>query len=141
MRQRKKKYQSLQCIFDVTLDLLRTLRSSIKKFLELLEISQVTNYIFFSLYAGICVANPYEMIVMKDFFIDLRLPYSAVLEEQIEIKAILYNYREDAIRVILCPGSSCHVSSVSEATKRTCFKSYLSSVPHILTRLWWPTIV
>uniref|UniRef100_A0A5F8GJN5 Uncharacterized protein n=1 Tax=Monodelphis domestica TaxID=13616 RepID=A0A5F8GJN5_MONDO len=28
---------------------------------------------------GICVASPYEITVMKDFFIDLKLPYSAVL--------------------------------------------------------------
>lgn len=41
---------------------------------------------------GICVADPYEMVVKKDFFIDLKLPYSAVRNEQIEIKAILYNY-------------------------------------------------
>lgn len=44
------------------------------------------------LFEGICVADPYEMVVKKDFFIDLKLPYSAVRNEQIEIKAILYNY-------------------------------------------------
>ncbi|XP_076142218.1 complement C3-like isoform X1 [Alosa pseudoharengus] len=48
---------------------------------------------------GICVADPYEMIVMKDFFIDLKLPYSAVRNEQIEIKAILYNYNDYEIKV------------------------------------------
>ncbi|XP_043940645.1 complement C3-like [Protopterus annectens] len=48
---------------------------------------------------GICVAEPYDIIVMKDFFIDLRLPYSAVRNEQIEIKAILYNYSPDEITV------------------------------------------
>ncbi|KAF2979955.1 hypothetical protein EK904_005611 [Melospiza melodia maxima] len=29
---------------------------------------------------------------MKQFFIDLRLPYSVVRNEQVEIRAILYNY-------------------------------------------------
>lgn len=48
---------------------------------------------------GICVADPYEITVMKDFFIDLRLPYSVVRNEQVEIRAILYNYREQPIRV------------------------------------------
>ncbi|KAJ6657650.1 hypothetical protein lerEdw1_002151, partial [Lerista edwardsae] len=48
---------------------------------------------------GICVADPYEITVMKDFFIDLRLPYSVVRNEQVEIRAILYNYRDQAIRV------------------------------------------
>ncbi|XP_068853992.1 A.superbus venom factor 1-like [Aphelocoma coerulescens] len=41
---------------------------------------------------GLCVADPYEITVMKDFFIDLRLPYSVVRNEQVEIRAILYNY-------------------------------------------------
>lgn len=31
---------------------------------------------------------------MLDFFIDLRLPYSVVRNEQVEIRAVLYNYRE-----------------------------------------------
>ncbi|XP_023572801.1 complement C3 isoform X2 [Octodon degus] len=44
---------------------------------------------------GICVADPYEITVMQDFFIDLRLPYSVVRNEQVEIRAVLYNYRED----------------------------------------------
>uniref|UniRef100_A0A8C4HNP2 Complement C3 n=1 Tax=Dicentrarchus labrax TaxID=13489 RepID=A0A8C4HNP2_DICLA len=48
---------------------------------------------------GICVGNPLEIIVRKDFFIDLRLPYSAVRGEQIEIKAILHNYSPDLITV------------------------------------------
>uniref|UniRef100_A0A3P9M598 Complement component c3a, duplicate 5 n=1 Tax=Oryzias latipes TaxID=8090 RepID=A0A3P9M598_ORYLA len=42
---------------------------------------------------GICVGEPLEVIVRKDFFIDLRLPYSAVRGEQLEVKAILHNYR------------------------------------------------
>ncbi|KAI5089746.1 complement component c3a precursor [Silurus meridionalis] len=40
---------------------------------------------------GICAADPYEITVVKDFFVDLKLPYSAVHNEQVEIKAILYN--------------------------------------------------
>ncbi|XP_060040075.1 LOW QUALITY PROTEIN: complement C3-like [Erinaceus europaeus] len=48
---------------------------------------------------GICVANPYEITVMLDFFIDLRLPYSVVRNEQVEIRAVLYNYRSMKIKV------------------------------------------
>ncbi|XP_076583460.1 complement C3-like [Chaetodon auriga] len=48
---------------------------------------------------GICVGEPLEVIVRKDFFIDLRLPYSAVRGEQIEVKAILHNYSPDLITV------------------------------------------
>ncbi|KAM9101776.1 complement C3-like isoform 1-T2 [Sarcophilus harrisii] len=49
---------------------------------------------------GICVADPYEITVMQDFFIDLRLPYSVVRNEQVEIRAVLYNYRQvDTLKV------------------------------------------
>ncbi|XP_034545799.1 complement C3-like [Notolabrus celidotus] len=41
---------------------------------------------------GICVGEPLEVKVRKDFFIDLRLPYSAVRGEQLEVKAVLHNY-------------------------------------------------
>ncbi|XP_078506414.1 A.superbus venom factor 1-like [Lissotriton helveticus] len=44
---------------------------------------------------GICVADPYEITVFKKYFIDLRLPYSVVRNEQVEIRAVLYNYEED----------------------------------------------
>ncbi|ETE56839.1 hypothetical protein L345_17449, partial [Ophiophagus hannah] len=47
----------------------------------------------------ICVAEPYEITVMKDFFIDLRVPYSVVKNEQVEIRAILYNYADEDIYV------------------------------------------
>nr|BAU69618.1 C3A [Sphyrna zygaena]BAU69619.1 C3B [Sphyrna zygaena] len=48
---------------------------------------------------GICVAQPYELTVKKDFFIDLRLPYSVIRNEQVEVRAILYNYEEEEIKV------------------------------------------
>ncbi|XP_036610168.1 complement C3 [Trichosurus vulpecula] len=48
---------------------------------------------------GICVADPYEITVMQDFFIDLRLPYSVVRNEQVEIRALLYNYGENPLKV------------------------------------------
>ncbi|XP_067438912.1 complement C3-like isoform X2 [Thunnus thynnus] len=48
---------------------------------------------------GICVGDPLEVIVRRDFFIDLRLPYSAVRGEQIEVKAILHNYSPESLTV------------------------------------------
>ncbi|XP_063150450.1 complement C3 [Candoia aspera] len=48
---------------------------------------------------GICVAEPYEITVMKNFFLELRLPYSVVRNEQVEVRAILYNYVEHDIMV------------------------------------------
>ncbi|KAJ4948967.1 hypothetical protein JOQ06_020487 [Pogonophryne albipinna] len=48
---------------------------------------------------GICVGDSLEVIVQKKFFIDLRLPYSAVRGEQLEVKAILHNYSDDPATV------------------------------------------
>uniref|UniRef100_A0A674EGG3 Complement C3-like n=1 Tax=Salmo trutta TaxID=8032 RepID=A0A674EGG3_SALTR len=48
---------------------------------------------------GICVSEPLTLIVWKNFFLDLKLPYSAVRNEQLEIKAILHNYMENPITV------------------------------------------
>ncbi|KAM5171778.1 venom factor-like [Mantella aurantiaca] len=47
---------------------------------------------------GICVSNPYIQ-VMKSFFIDLQLPYTVVKNEQVEIRAILYNYGNSDLKV------------------------------------------
>ncbi|KAJ3596177.1 hypothetical protein NHX12_002586 [Muraenolepis orangiensis] len=46
---------------------------------------------------GICIDDSFTIVVRKDFFLDLRLPYSAVRGEQIEVKAILHNYLSDEI--------------------------------------------
>ncbi|XP_050968697.1 complement C3-like [Labeo rohita] len=50
---------------------------------------------------GICVAESKEMVVSKSFFVDLKMPYSAVRGEQLEIKAIIHNYtpRKQKVRV------------------------------------------
>ncbi|CAL8354816.1 unnamed protein product [Boreogadus saida] len=50
---------------------------------------------------GICIDDTLKIVVLKNFFIDLRLPYSAVRGEQIEIKAILHNYLWDDITVLV----------------------------------------
>ncbi|XP_030590143.1 complement C3-like [Archocentrus centrarchus] len=69
---------------------------------------------------GICVGDPFEVIVRKDFFIDLRLPYSAVRGEQIEIKAILHNYSPDVITARVELFEEAHVcSSASKRGKYT----------------------
>ncbi|XP_062283410.1 complement C3-like isoform X1 [Scomber scombrus] len=60
---------------------------------------------------GICVGEPLEVIVRKEFFIDLRLPYSAVRGEQLEIKAILHNYSPDQATVRVDLTETEHVCS------------------------------
>ncbi|CAM5169954.1 unnamed protein product [Eretmochelys imbricata] len=44
---------------------------------------------------GLCVSEPYEVTVKVPFFIDLRLPFSVVRNEQVELRAVVYNYYED----------------------------------------------
>ncbi|KAL7852217.1 hypothetical protein SRHO_G00180020 [Serrasalmus rhombeus] len=46
---------------------------------------------------GICVADPVELIARNSFFVDLKLPYSAVVNEQIEIRAIIHNFGSSQI--------------------------------------------
>uniref|UniRef100_A0A4W3IUZ6 Complement C4-like n=1 Tax=Callorhinchus milii TaxID=7868 RepID=A0A4W3IUZ6_CALMI len=48
---------------------------------------------------GICVAEPKEFKVFKKFFISLRLPYSVKRNEQVEIKAVIYNYSDRELEV------------------------------------------
>ncbi|XP_056621667.1 complement C3-like isoform X2 [Triplophysa dalaica] len=48
---------------------------------------------------GICVVDPLEMVVFKNFFVDLKMPYSAVRNEQLEIKAIVHNYTPRKMKV------------------------------------------
>uniref|UniRef100_A0A8C5MVS4 Anaphylatoxin-like domain-containing protein n=1 Tax=Leptobrachium leishanense TaxID=445787 RepID=A0A8C5MVS4_9ANUR len=48
---------------------------------------------------GICVCEPFEIRSMKDFFIDMRLPYSVVRNEEMEIQAVLHNYGSNKLKV------------------------------------------
>nr|XP_043883850.1 complement C3-like [Solea senegalensis] len=67
---------------------------------------------------GICVSEPLEVIVRKDFFIDLILPYSAVRGEQLEIKAILHNYTPGLITVRVDLTETEDVCSVASKRRR-----------------------
>ncbi|XP_056622866.1 complement C3-like [Triplophysa dalaica] len=64
---------------------------SIKKTLKDSITTWVITAISLSKDKGICVATPEEAVVKTNFFIDLKLPYSAVVKEQIEIKAVIHN--------------------------------------------------
>ncbi|XP_018421191.1 PREDICTED: complement C3-like [Nanorana parkeri] len=48
---------------------------------------------------SICVSQPFDISVMPNSFIDLKLPYSVVMNEQVEIQAILYNYDLNRLKV------------------------------------------
>ncbi|XP_004689349.1 PREDICTED: complement C3 [Condylura cristata] len=90
---------------------------------------------------GICVADPYEVKVMQDFFIDLRLPYSVVRNEQVEIRAILYNYRElDTLKVrveLLYNPAFCSLATAKKRHQQTIEIPPKSSrpVPYVIVPL------
>ncbi|XP_062446760.1 complement C5 isoform X2 [Rhea pennata] len=47
---------------------------------------------------GICVAEPLEVQVLKDIFLNIYVPYSVVRGEQIELKGSVYNYGSSVIK-------------------------------------------
>ncbi|KAI5089750.1 complement C3-H1-like precursor [Silurus meridionalis] len=67
---------------------------------------------------GICVADPFEITVAKDFFVDLKLPYSAVHNEQVEIKAILYNFSNKLQKVRVEFFETDHICSAASKKKK-----------------------
>ncbi|XP_073327860.1 complement C3-like isoform X1 [Pagrus major] len=77
--------------------------TSIKKNIPLQDSITTWQFIGISLSRthGICVAEPLEVIVRKEFFIDLRLPYSAVRGEQIEVKTVLHNISPNPATVLV----------------------------------------
>ncbi|XP_026992186.2 complement C3-like isoform X1 [Tachysurus fulvidraco] len=67
---------------------------------------------------GICVADPYEITVEKDFFVDLKLPYSAVRNEQLEIKAVLHNLSTEKMKVRVDFFETEHICSAANKKKK-----------------------
>ncbi|KAI4541576.1 hypothetical protein MG293_008718 [Ovis ammon polii] len=89
---------------------------------------------------GICVADPYEVTVMQDFFIDLRLPYSVVRNEQVEIRAVLYNYQEEEFKVrveLLYNPAFCSLATARRRHQQTITIPARSSVavPYVIVPL------
>ncbi|KAM3924655.1 LOW QUALITY PROTEIN: complement C3-like [Leptodactylus fuscus] len=66
---------------------------------------------------GICVSKPHNIQVMLEFFIDLKLPYSVVRNEQVEIRAILYNYAGIPLKLRVTWSYNEEICSLSTAKK------------------------
>nr|BAV92794.1 complement C4 isoform-B [Triakis scyllium] len=87
---------------------------------------------------GFCVAEPKKMKVFRPFFVALRLPYSVKRNEQMEVRAILYNYLEEDItmKVYMKPVDSLCSPATGEKNTRTvvvkanaAYPIYFSVVP------------
>ncbi|XP_066128810.1 complement C3-like [Saccopteryx bilineata] len=48
---------------------------------------------------GLCISKPFELTIRKPFFVDLKLPFSVVRNEQVQIQAVLYNFRTRPAKV------------------------------------------
>ncbi|KAG8441479.1 hypothetical protein GDO86_007007 [Hymenochirus boettgeri] len=89
---------------------------------------------------GLCVSQPHEIKVMKDFFINLKLPYSVVRNEQVEIRAVLFNYRNERIKVrveLTYNPEFCSMSTAKKKFRQEVYVNGLSStaVPFIIVPL------
>ncbi|XP_053329516.1 complement C5 [Spea bombifrons] len=47
---------------------------------------------------GMCVADPLSILVWKDLFVDVQLPYSVVRGEQVQLKVVVYNYKNSDVK-------------------------------------------
>ncbi|XP_056621796.1 complement C3-like [Triplophysa dalaica] len=86
---------------------------------------------------GICVADPLEMVVFEMFFIDLKMPFSAVRYEQLEIKAIIHNNSRKKMKVRVEFMETRHICSA--AGKKREYKTIVEvegsssrSVPYVI---------
>ncbi|XP_036392183.1 complement C4 [Megalops cyprinoides] len=48
---------------------------------------------------GFCIAEPKPLKVFQDFFVSVKLPYSVKRNEQLEVKAVVYNYGPELLQV------------------------------------------
>ncbi|XP_059499718.1 complement C4-A-like, partial [Stegostoma tigrinum] len=50
---------------------------------------------------GFCIAEPKKVTVFKPFFISMKLPYSVKRNEQLDVRAVLYNYLPEELEVFV----------------------------------------
>ncbi|NWW13145.1 CO4 protein, partial [Oreocharis arfaki] len=67
---------------------------------------------------GFCVADPHTFAVFKDFFVSLRLPYSVRRHEQLEIKAVVYNYLPNDLQVVVVKMDAVKGLCTAETTEK-----------------------
>ncbi|NWZ52422.1 CO4 protein, partial [Haliaeetus albicilla] len=67
---------------------------------------------------GFCIADPHTFEVFKDFFVSLRLPYSVRRHEQLEIKAVVYNYLPNDLQVVTVTMDAVKGLCTAEATEK-----------------------
>ncbi|XP_046718191.1 complement C4-B isoform X1 [Silurus meridionalis] len=89
---------------------------------------------------GFCVADPQPLRVFRDFFISVKLPYSVKRNEQLEVKAVVFNYKQERLEVTvrmdqvagLCSAGSGDVVQKVTVEPHSAIAVYFTVVPLII---------
>ncbi|XP_005157429.1 complement C4-B isoform X1 [Danio rerio] len=92
---------------------------------------------------GFCIAEPKPLTVFKDFFLSVNLPYSVKRNEQLQVKAVVYNYKQESLKVIvklnkvegLCTAGGNDVKEEVTVSGNSAVTVYFTVVPLIIGNL------
>ncbi|RXN18763.1 complement C4-like protein [Labeo rohita] len=89
---------------------------------------------------GFCIAEPKPLRAFKDFFLSVNLPYSVKRNEQLQVKAVVYNYKEEDLKVAvqmdkvegLCTASGNEVKENVMVPGNSAVAVYFTVVPLVI---------
>ncbi|KAG7321636.1 hypothetical protein KOW79_014494 [Hemibagrus wyckioides] len=89
---------------------------------------------------GFCIADPQPLKVFQNFFISLKLPHSVKRYEQLEVKAVMFNYMQQSLEVTvkmkreagLCTAGAGDVVQKITVEPQSATAVYFSVVPLII---------
>ncbi|XP_073719211.1 complement C4 isoform X2 [Misgurnus anguillicaudatus] len=89
---------------------------------------------------GFCIAEPKPLKVFQDFFVSVTLPYSVKRNEQLQVKAVVYNYKPEGLKVKvrmdraegLCTVGGSDVEQVVTVQGNSAFAVYFTVVPVVI---------
>lgn len=88
---------------------------------------------------GMCVAEPQSVVAFQNVFLQLNLPYSVVRNEQVEIQAVVFNYGQQRLPVVVYMyGVKDICSGAQEGEKSERKKIYVD--PHSANSVSFPII-
>ncbi|KAI4872891.1 hypothetical protein NFI96_018588 [Prochilodus magdalenae] len=93
---------------------------------------------------GFCIADPKPLRVFQDFFVSVKLPYTVKRNEQLELKAVVYNYRQETLEQVkvkmhkaegLCSAGEGDVVQEVTVPGQSAVAVYFTVVPLIIGRI------
>ncbi|XP_075179021.1 complement C5-like [Anomaloglossus baeobatrachus] len=96
---------------------------------------------------GLCVADPAQITVSKDLFINVQLPYSVIRGEQVEIQVTVYNYKNSNVKGCISVSVGKEICLVTElksdhrGRSRDCSEEFRSQVPRVFTYSVLPLVL